>query len=209
MDGPALVGAIAADPTVAGTPLVMLSPGARMGIGTAPAVGIAACLSRPVRPTRLREALREALGGDNVPPAAVARAADSTAAGAPRSLCILVAEDNAVNQRVAVRMLEKAGHRVDLVSNGREAVEALDRQPYDLVFMDCLMPQMDGFEATRAIRVAEAGTDRHVPIVALTANAMQRDREQCLAAGMDDYLTKPFSKQALTAVLERWTELPR
>jgi CheY-like chemotaxis protein len=120
-----------------------------------------------------------------------------------------VAEDNAVNQRVAVRMLEKAGHRVDLVSNGREAVEALGRKPYDLVLMDCLMPQMDGFEATRAIRAAEVGTVRHVPIVALTANAMQRDREECLAAGMDDYLTKPFTKQALTTALERWTELPR
>ncbi len=150
-----------------------------------------------------------ALGGDHVPPTAVARArpAESTAAGAARSLCILVAEDNAVNQRVAVRMLEKAGHHVDLVSNGREAVEVLGSKPYDLVLMDCLMPQMDGFEATRAIRAAEVGTDRHVPIVALTANAMQRDREECLAAGMDDYLTKPFTKQALTAALERWTEL--
>jgi signal transduction histidine kinase/CheY-like chemotaxis protein len=147
----------------------------------------------------------------HVPPAAVARArpAESTAAAAPPSLCILVAEDNAVNQRVAVRMLEKAGHRVDLVENGREAVGALGRKPYDLVFMDCLMPQMDGFEATRAIRAAEVGTDRHVPIVALTANAMQRDREQCLAAGMDDYLTKPFTKQALTAAVERWTAVPR
>ena len=138
-----------------------------------------------------------------------ARPAESAAAGAARSLRILVAEDNVVNQRVAVRMLEKAGHRVDLASNGREAVEAVDRVPYDLVLMDCLMPEMDGFEATRAIRAAEVGTDRHVSIVALTANAMQRDREQCLAAGMDDYLTKPFTKQALTAAVERWAELPR
>ena len=211
MDGAALAGAMAADPTLAGAPLVMVSPWARMGIGAAPAVGIAACLARPVRPTRLREALIAALGGDNVPPAALARArsAESTAAEPPRSLRILVAEDNVVSQRLAVRMLEKAGHRVDFVSNGQEAVEALDRKPYDLVLMDCLMPQMDGFEATRAIRAAEVGTDRHVPIVALTANAMERDREQCLAAGMDDYLAKPFTKQALTAALELWTGLPR
>jgi CheY-like chemotaxis protein len=157
------------------------------------------------------EASPPLLGGDHVPPAAAERTrpAESTAAGAPRPLCILVAEDNAVNQRVAVRMLEKAGHRVDLVSTGREAVEAVGRTPYDLVFMDCLMPQMDGFEATRAIRSAEVGTDRHLPIVALTANAMQRDREQCLAAGMDDHLTKPFTKQALTAAVERWAEPPR
>jgi CheY-like chemotaxis protein/nitrogen-specific signal transduction histidine kinase len=142
-------------------------------------------------------------------PAARAQSADSIAAGAPRSLRILVAEDNAVNQRLAVRMLEKAGHQADLASNGREAVEALDREPYDLVLMDCLMPEMDGFEATRAIRAAEEGTRRHIPIVALTANAMERDREQCLAAGMDDYLTKPFTKQALTAAVERCSDPPR
>jgi signal transduction histidine kinase/DNA-binding response OmpR family regulator len=207
MDGRALAGAIAADPALAGTVLVMLSPRARMGVGPTPAVGIAASLTKPVRPTRLREALMGALRGDKVPPAARAQAPSgkSTAADALRSLRILVAEDNAINQRVAVSMLEKAGHRVDLVNNGREAVEALDRRSYDLVFMDCLMPQMDGFEATRAIRAAEVGTDRQVPIVALTANAMERDREQCLAAGMNDYLAKPFTKQALTAALERWT----
>jgi CheY-like chemotaxis protein len=211
MDGSALVEAIAADSTLAGTPLVMLSSRAQTGIAAPPTVGIAACLIRPVWPTRLREALMGALGDDNVHPAALARAgaAESAEAGAARSLRIIVAEDNVVNQRVAVRMLEKAGHRVDLAINGREAVEAVDRKAYDLVLMDCLMPEMDGFEATRAIRAAEVGTVRHVPIVALTANAMQRDREECLAAGMDDYLTKPFTKQALTTALERWTELPR
>jgi signal transduction histidine kinase/DNA-binding response OmpR family regulator len=206
MDGSALAGVMAADPALTGTPLVMLSPRARMDIGAAPAVGFAACLTSPVRPTQLREALMKAFGG-GVSPRTPARegSAESTSVGASRSLRILVAEDNAVNQRVAVRMLEKAGHRVDLVSNGREAVAALDRKPYDLVLMDCLMPEMDGFEATRAIRAAEVGTGRHVPIMALTANATHRDREQCLAAGMDDYLAKPFTGPALAAALERWT----
>jgi len=163
-------------------------------------------LTKPVRPTRLREALCDALRGDDVsrlrprmpsiPPAA---------AGTPaRSLRILVAEDNLVNQRLAVRLLERAGHRVDLTANGRDAVEALGRAAYDLVLMDCQMPEMDGFEATRAIRAAEQGTDRHIPIVALTANAMQGDREKCLEAGMDDYLAKPFTNQTLAAVLARW-----
>jgi signal transduction histidine kinase/ActR/RegA family two-component response regulator len=141
--------------------------------------------------------------GTTSPTLALGRSAESIAVAVARSLRILVAEDNAMNQRVAVRMLEKAGHRVDLVENGREAVEAVDGTAYDLVLMDCLMPEMDGFEATRAIRAGEVGTDRHVPIVALTASALQEDREQCLAAGMDDYLAKPFTKPALTAALER------
>jgi two-component system, sensor histidine kinase and response regulator len=103
-----------------------------------------------------------------------------------------------------MRLLEKAGHQVDLVANGREAVAALDEAVYDLVFMDCQMPDMDGFEATRAIRAEEAGTPRHTPIVALTANAMQGDRERCLTAGMDDYIAKPVTTQTLAAALERW-----
>jgi CheY-like chemotaxis protein len=109
-----------------------------------------------------------------------------------------------VNQKVAMRLLEKAGHHVDVVANGREAVAALDDAVYDLVFMDCQMPDMDGFEATRAIRAEEAGTPRHIPIVALTANAMQGDRERCLTAGMDDYIAKPVTTQTLAAALERW-----
>jgi CheY-like chemotaxis protein len=109
-----------------------------------------------------------------------------------------------VNQTVAMRILEKAGHQVDVVANGREAVAALDEVVYDLVFMDCQMPDMDGFEATRAIRAGEARTPRHIPIVALTANAMQGDRERCLAAGMDDYIAKPVTAQTLAAALERW-----
>ncbi|MGC3972889.1 MAG: response regulator [Nitrospira sp.] len=116
---------------------------------------------------------------------------------------LLLAEDNPVNQKVACRMLEKFGYRVDVATNGREAVAAYERMRYPLIFMDCQMPEVDGFEATALIRGMEEGV-RHTPIVAMTANAMQGDRERCLAAGMDDYVAKPVRPKDLQAVLERW-----
>jgi CheY-like chemotaxis protein len=128
----------------------------------------------------------------------------------PRRLRILLAEDNPVNRTLAVRLLEKQGHTVTIATNGQEALDALEQHPCDLVLMDVQMPEMDGLEATKAIRAREGQAPRHparaarLPIVALTAHALNGDRERCLAAGMDDYLSKPIRPTALEAVLARW-----
>jgi CheY-like chemotaxis protein len=113
-----------------------------------------------------------------------------------------VAEDNAVNQRLIARLLEKRGHSVVLAQNGREALEALDKQRFDIVLMDGQMPEMDGFEATRLIREKEKASGTHVPIIALTAHAMQGDKERCLACGMDGYVPKPIKLEDLFSVME-------
>jgi CheY-like chemotaxis protein len=116
---------------------------------------------------------------------------------------ILVVEDNRTNQRVAQKMLEGLGYTADLQGNGQLGVDAHAARPYDLILMDCQMPMMDGYEASRAIR-ALTGEARTVPIIALTANALEGDRERCLAAGMDDYLTKPLKRERLRTALEQW-----
>jgi CheY-like chemotaxis protein/HPt (histidine-containing phosphotransfer) domain-containing protein len=117
---------------------------------------------------------------------------------------ILLAEDNAVNRQFAVRLLEKHGHRVVLATNGREAVAALEKEPVDMVLMDLQMPEMDGFEATAAIRDREKVTGAHLPIIAMTAHAMKGDRERCLASGMDGYVTKPIQIRELLDVIEQY-----
>ncbi|HEX6606074.1 MAG TPA: ATP-binding protein, partial [Chloroflexia bacterium] len=136
------------------------------------------------------------------PPAAAAGPALPPVPARPRGR-VLVAEDNPVNQLLAVEMLKRLGCRADVVGNGKEAVEALRQLPYDAVFMDCHMPEMDGLEASRRIRTEEAGA-RHIPIIAFTASALKGERERCLEAGMDDYLSKPLRLVDLAAAVERW-----
>jgi CheY-like chemotaxis protein len=130
----------------------------------------------------------------------------ASVSAAQREIRILLAEDNPVNQQVALCMLETLGYRIDVVETGHHALRALNATPYDLVLMDCQMPDMDGFETTRQWRAQEQATGGgRLPIIAITANAMEGDREACLASGMDDFLSKPFTRQALTALLQRWT----
>jgi two-component system, sensor histidine kinase and response regulator len=168
--------------------------------------GIDACLGKPVRQTVLYECLVNVMAGQ--PQEAVAapavREAAKTAPGGIRGNILLV-EDNLINQQVALGILQIQGYGVTVVSNGREALDAYAEGAFDLVLMDCHMPEMDGFEATKEIRERERSSERkRVPIVALTANAMAQDREDCLNAGMDDHLSKPFNTLTLQKMLDRW-----
>jgi len=122
------------------------------------------------------------------------------------SMMLLIAEDNPINQKLAIMQVRKLGYQAEAVADGHEALTAMETGRYALVLMDCQMPRMDGFSATVAIRQRELA-GQHVPIIAMTANAMEGDRERCLAAGMDDYLAKPVRLAELSAVLVRWTEL--
>jgi CheY-like chemotaxis protein len=127
--------------------------------------------------------------------------------GAPDPALVLVVEDSPVNRLVAVRVLERCGFRAHVVNDGREALQALSTQRYDAVLMDCQMPDIDGYEATKELRRREGG-DRHTPVIAMTAHAMTGDRERCLEAGMDDYIAKPVRAQTLNDVLRRWIAAP-
>jgi PAS domain S-box-containing protein len=208
MDGVELARAIKDDPLVASVRLVLLtSAGERGDARLAREAGIDAFLTKPVRVSALHDALAAAMG---VPTVATKHTGAASVGGcgpaegeARGQAHILVVEDNVVNQKVAARMLETLGHRVDVAANGLEALQALSEIPYDVVLMDCQMPEMDGYEATAEIRRTQ-GSHRHTPIIAMTAGAMRGDEEKTRAAGMDDYVSKPVTRDHLSTVLNRW-----
>jgi signal transduction histidine kinase/DNA-binding response OmpR family regulator len=195
MDGFEVIQLIRANPNFDGATIMMLTSADQTeSAQRCRRLGVAHYLIKPIKPNDLLIAIRRALG--HLPPAtAVRKPAPALVKG--KSLRLLVAEDNLVNQKLAIRLLQKLGHRVVLAGNGAEAVAQWQQSPYDLIFMDVQMPDMDGFEATRRIRELETSSGAHVPIVAMTAYAMSGDRERCLAAGMDGYIAKPVSLEAL------------
>jgi PAS domain S-box-containing protein len=201
IDGLELAARIKADPGLAQIRLVMMSSGGPPPSDDPRAKLFDAWLVKPVRPPELLRCLSSlALGHQQVtPPAAQVKTME-----APSAIRILLAEDNPVNQKVAMIQLKKLGYEPQVVGNGREALEALKQSHYDLVLMDCQMPEMDGYEATREIRRMEAQTSQHTIVIAMTAFGLSGDREKCLEAGMDDYLAKPIKAEHLREMLERW-----
>ncbi len=205
MDGEELGRRIKAEPRFATLPMVMLtSLGRHDDADRLQAIGFSAYLSKPVKSTHLRRALGTVLGAAAAERTVLRLLTEHMLPEPRRPAHILVVEDNPVNQRVALKLLEKLGYGGDAVGNGREALEALRRTPYDIVLMDCQMPEMDGYETTRQIRRGDPPVlDRHIPVIAITAHAMPGDREKALAAGMDDYVAKPVMVPRLAESLER------
>jgi signal transduction histidine kinase/CheY-like chemotaxis protein len=192
---------MAQHPELAGATIMMLTSSGHYGdAARCRDLGIAVSLTKPIQAADLFESIVRVLGRQTTMPGPDAPRASQVAA---RQVTVLLAEDNIVNQRVAVGLLARRGHKVRVVNNGREAIAAVEREAFDLVLMDVQMPEMGGFEATAVIRERERQTGGHVPIVAMTAHAMAGDRERCLAAGMDGYLSKPIDQQRLFAVVER------
>jgi two-component system sensor histidine kinase/response regulator len=212
MDGFMVAERIREHAELSGTTVMMISSAMPGGVvARCTELGVASYLTKPVSQSELLDAILIAIGG------AASESSSSSIPGAngnePRTkeenederkgLRILLAEDNVINRALAAGILEKRGHSLVHAANGREAVEAAVREPFDLIFMDVQMPEMDGFEATRRIRESEQATGRHTPIAAMTAHAMAGDHERCLASGMDDYISKPLRKAELLALLER------
>jgi PAS domain S-box-containing protein len=208
MDGFTLVEQLRQSPELAGKAkvIILTSAGQRGEAARCKELGVAAYLTKPVSQSELFEAISRVLGTLGSEPASAALVTRQTLPKGTRKLRVLLAEDNAVNQKLASRLLEKQGHHVTVAPNGHEALAALDRESFDAVLMDVQMPEMDGFETTAAIRARERDTGRHLPIIAMTAHAMQGDRERCLAAGMDSYISKPIKVRELIELLEKFSD---
>jgi PAS domain S-box-containing protein len=203
MDGFTLAERIRQHPELKDTPLVMLSSAEPSGsLGRCRSVGAAACLTKPVKQSELLDTILNTLGMTAVEEEHPPRPAIPRLEAGQRRLRVLLAEDNPVNQKLAAHLLEKRGHSVAVASSGREALGRLEKEPFDLVLMDVQMPEMDGLEATRTIRERERETGTHLPIVAMTAHAMKGDRDRCLEAGMDDYVSKPIQAEQLFRAIE-------
>ncbi|MGB7754423.1 MAG: response regulator [Candidatus Acidiferrales bacterium] len=206
MDGFEVAARVKQDPQLHGAEVILLtSAGRSEDVARAKTVGAAATLSKPVKQSELWDAIVTAL---NVPgrqksrASALSDAAKTRARAARQPLRVLLAEDNPVNQEVALRLLERRGHSVIVAENGRQALTAIERHKFDLVLMDVQMPEMGGLEATQLIREKEKSTGGHLPILAMTAHAMQGDRERCIAAGMDGYLAKPIDPRSFLQTVE-------
>jgi len=204
IDGFGLIEKIRLDPRLANVRIVILTSGGERGdAARCQELGVAAYLSKPFDRLELRDVLLHVLAGDLAKSGKRALVTRYTLQEKRQSLSFLVAEDNAVNRTLIARLLESRGHSVVLAQNGREALEALDKQPFDIVLMDVQMPEMDGFEATKLIREKEEASGTYLPIIALTAHAMQGDEERCLVCGMDGYVTKPITLEELFSVIEK------
>ena len=210
MDGFEVADRIHNDLHLAGATIMMLTSSARPGeVNRCRELGVAAYLIKPIRRGELLEAILSLLGSR--PPSKVRISASRPVNERRRGARVLLAEDNPVNQMVALRLLEKQGHRVVVAGNGREALLALSKAApdgFDMILMDVQMPEMDGFEATAAIRAQERESGRHIPIVAMTAHAMKGDRERCLEAGMDHYISKPIRAGDLLELVEQCVGVP-
>jgi two-component system sensor histidine kinase/response regulator len=210
MDGFGLVERLKENPDLCTATIMMLTSGGQRGDARrCEALGIAAYLLKPIRQSELREAVARVLSAheSRLAEPLITRYSLRKQIQAGRTLSVLLAEDNLVNQKLASRLLEKRNHTVTIVSNGREALSALERNHYDLVLMDVQMPEMDGFEATAILRDREQATGKHQPVVAMTALAMSGDRDRCITAGMDGYLSKPIHPQELDQVLDSYLAL--
>jgi CheY-like chemotaxis protein len=204
-DGFALSEQVTGEPGLAGAVVLMVNSSDRPGSADrCKEVGARASILKPLKQSELLDTILSVISAAPPPPQRpAATAAEEMPAPVLPPLTILMAEDSLINQRLGVRLLEKAGHRVQVANNGRVALEALERGTFDLVLMDVQMPEMGGFEATEAIRARERETGKHQPIIALTAHAMKGDRERCLAAGMDGYVSKPIRDRELFLTIEQ------